>query len=202
MAVTVNRKTTTSAPFAPTGHIYVYAPSGNDVIKEVANSQGATVTIPAILFAGTGNSTLSVAGSSAGNVLVGGSGSDNLTGGSGQDILIGGSGASSLHAGQGGDVLIGGSTLWVANISALSAVLAEWSRQDLGFPNRVHDLFGDGSDGLNGSYLLDSQTVHLDTAIMQLVGAKSGEDWFWLSGRLKATSKISGYANGDVTTFE
>ncbi len=83
VTITANGKTTHSGPFTPTGHIFVYGQSGNDVIEEVANANGVQVAVPAMLFAGSGNCTLSAAGSSANNVLIGGPGADILTGGSG-----------------------------------------------------------------------------------------------------------------------
>ncbi len=201
VSMTVKGKTTTRGPFAPTGHIIVYG-QGNNVIDEVANSQGALVAIPAILIASSGNSTLSVAGSSVGNVLVGGTGADVLTGGSGADILIGGGGADSLRAGTGGDVLISGSTTWDSNVAALAGLLKEWSRPDRTYLERVHDLFGDGSGGLNGAYLLDPQTVLRDTAIVQLYGDKNGGDWFWFSEGFRSMDRLSGFAGGEVGTFE
>ena len=39
------------------------------------------------------------------------------------------------------------------------ALMAEWSRTDVAFVDRVHDLFGTGSGGRNGAYLLNRQTV-------------------------------------------
>jgi Ca2+-binding RTX toxin-like protein len=74
-------------PTPPAGssitHLLVYGHGGSTIIKEVANSNGP-VTIPAILFGGTGTNTISAAGSSADNILVGGAGKDVLTGGSGR----------------------------------------------------------------------------------------------------------------------
>ncbi len=193
VAVTVNRKTTTSVSFAPTGHIIVCGQGGTDVIKEVANSQGATVTIPAILLGGTGTNTLSVVGSSANNLVVGGSGKDVLTGGMGRDILIGGGGADTLNAGSGGDVLIGGSTIYNANLTALAALMAEWGSGD-SYQTRVEDLFGLG--GQNGTTLLNATSVVNDAAIDQLVRGNE-LDWFLLEA---GTDKLNGVATGERVT--
>jgi hypothetical protein len=201
VSMTVKGKTTMWGPFSPTGHIIVCG-QGNNVIEEVANSQGTRVAVPAILLAGPGNTTLSAAGSRAGNVLVGGPGADVLVGGSGADILIGGGGPASLHAGTGGDLLISGSTTWDNSAAALAALLKEWSRPDRTYLERVHDLLGDGSGGLNGTYLLDPQTVLRDTAVVQLFGGKSGMDWFWLSEGFRSMDRIYGFVGGEVGTFE
>ena len=95
VSVSVNGKTTTNGPFTltPADHIIVYGQGGSDVVKEMPatiSGNQATVTVPAILLGGSGTNTLSAAGSSASNVLVGGPGKDGLTGGTGRDILIGG----------------------------------------------------------------------------------------------------------------
>ncbi len=193
---TVNGKKTNFGPFqlATSGHIIVYGQGGNDIVTEVKGSTGATITVPAILLGGSGTNTLSAAGSSVGNVLVGGPGKDSLTGGTGRDILIGGGGADTLHAGSGGDVLIGGRTAFDANLTALAALMAEWSSGD-SYQTRVQDLFGTGTGGQNGSTLLDASTVINDAAINQLFSG-SGQDWFWL----EATDKISVVATGESVT--
>lgn len=90
---------------------------------------------------------------------MGGAGSNSLTAGSGRDILIGGGGTDILTAGSGDDLLIAGSTAYNSNLSALLAQMAEWGRTDRTYSQRVQDLPGTASGGLNGSYLLNSQTV-------------------------------------------
>ncbi len=200
VAVTINGKAAAGSPFALAAedHIIVYGQTGNDIIQEKTATIGgktATIAVPAILLGGRGNNTLSAAGSSVGNVLVGGAGKDSLTGGSGADVLIGGGGADTLHAGSGGDVLIGGSTTLDANLQALAAVLAEWDDSSDSYTTRVQNLFGTGSGGLNGSTFLDDPTVINDAAINQLFGG-SGQDWFWLEGK----DKISGVKTAEIVT--
>jgi RHS repeat-associated protein len=187
--------------FQPSGHIVVYGQAGTDTIQEVASSQGVQVAVPAVLFAGMGNTTLSTAGSSATNVLVGGPGNDVLTGGSGRDILIGGAGAATLHAGTGDDILLAGSTAYDGNLPALLSLAQEWGRTDRTYHQRVQDLFGNGTSGYNGTNLLDAQTVAWHTAISQLFGGP-GQDWFWLSDSGTVADKIVGYTNGEVESFE
>jgi Ca2+-binding RTX toxin-like protein len=177
----------------------VYGQGANDIeINKLGND---TVAIGAVIFGGTGNSTLSVAGSSANNIVVGGPGNNTLTGGLGRDILIGGTGKDMLHAGQGDDILIGGGTIYDANLPALLALMAEWSSTDT-YQQRVQDLFGDTSGGANGSYLLDSASYRCANAIDQLFGATGALDWFLFSGSGKAPGKIVGYAAAEVATLE
>jgi hypothetical protein len=83
----------TYGPFSPTGHVIVYGQAGTDIIKTAAQTIGNVLTyvnVPLIIFAGSGNNTLNVSGSMAGNVLVGGGGANKLLGGLGRDILISG----------------------------------------------------------------------------------------------------------------
>jgi Ca2+-binding RTX toxin-like protein len=208
VAVRINgkvQKVPTPPSSSPLGHILVYCQAGTDVVKEVSasiNNQTVFVTIPAIVFGGSGTNTLSAAGSSANNILVGGPGQDTLTAGRGDDILIGGAGPDLLHAGSGNDILIGGSTIYDANLTALLALMSEWGRADnTSYQQRVADLFNAGSGGLNSNYLLNSQTVLRDSAVNQLSGG-SGKDWFWLSSSGKSADVLGGYVATEVATFE
>jgi Ca2+-binding RTX toxin-like protein len=199
--VFVNRSEQTLPP-APSalGHILVYGQGATFVDEGLVSIVGplVPVAIPAVLFAGSGKTTLTAEGSIANNVLVGGSGNDSLIGGAGRDILIGGAGADTVRAGSGGDILIGGSTAFDADPVALLALAAEWGRQDASSEQRVQHLFGGG--GLNGTVLLNAQTVARDTAIDQLFGG-SGDDWFWLAVG-KTADRLAGYVGGEVGTFE
>jgi Ca2+-binding RTX toxin-like protein len=166
--------------FFPTGHVVVYGQSGNDIIKTAAqfiNGVFTYVNVPLLIFAGNGNDILNVLGSNVGNVLVGGSGSDRLLGGKGPDILIGGSGPSTLNGGSGGDILIGGTTNYDNNAAALAAILAEWSSAD-DYATRVARITGSMSGGANGTFLLNTNTVHDDGQVNKLYGG-AGMDWFF-----------------------
>ena len=197
---TVGSRKTTFGPFplSTSDHIIVYGQSGNnDIEEQTATISGtpATIAVPAILLGGSKPNTLSVAGSSASNILVGGAGSDTLTGGIGRDILIGRGGADTLRAGSGGSVLIGGSTTLDANLQALAAVLAEWDNSNDSYATRVQDLLGIATGGPNGNTLLDEASILKDAAINHLFGG-SGQDWFWL----ELTDKLSGVRAGTVVT--
>jgi Ca2+-binding RTX toxin-like protein len=203
VSVTINKKVQ-SRPAAPLGlgHILVFG-QGASVIQEVAKtfgSQPVMVNIPALLFAGAGTSTISVAGSSANNVLVGGGGKVVLTGGSGRDILIGGGGAATLQAGSRGDLLIAGSTSYDTDTAALLAIAREWD-SGFSYQQRVQDLFGNGAGGQNGGYLLNSQTVARDTAMSQLTGSGAG-DWFWFADSAKSADQVSAFKSGEAASFE
>jgi Ca2+-binding RTX toxin-like protein len=156
--------------FVPTGHVVVYGQSGNDVIKTAAASINGTLTYV--------NDILNVLGSIAGNVLVGGAGSNNLYGGLGRDIEIGGFGPSTLRAGSGGDILIGGTTAYDNNAAALAAILAEWSRTDIDYATRMAHLTGSLSGGLNGTSLLTTSMVHSNGLADNLYGGP-GMDWYF-----------------------
>src|SRR5207245_11161149 len=137
---------------------------GNDIIKTAAQTLSGALTyvnVPVLFFAGNGNDILNLSGSGSNansvtpnNVLVGGGGTERLSGGQGQDILIGGAGQATLQAGSGGDILIGGRTAYDNNAAALVAVLAEWSRTDIGYTTRMADLTNTtgGMNVINGMY--------------------------------------------------
>jgi hypothetical protein len=57
--------------------------------------------------------------------------------------------------------------------------MAEWSRTDLGFDQRVTNLRNGG--GLNGTTRLTSTTVQADSHVDVLTGG-ADRDWFWFGG--------------------
>jgi RHS repeat-associated protein len=192
VAVTIDGKNQTIPVLAnPLGLILVYGQSGNDTIEEVSASIGGNtvlVGVPAVLLGGNGNDTISAAGSSADNVLVGGLGKNKLTAGSGNDILIGG-GPGSLHAGAGNDILVAGSTVADANVAALLALMSMWSASTA-YEATVQALF-------TGPLSL-SDVLPASAASHLFGGSGTGQDWFWL----KHSDTLSDYANGEVVTLE
>jgi hypothetical protein len=182
----VDIDTTYAGPFS---RVALFGGAGNDHL-EVEDR----VTVPAwlsggsgddhlqaggglsLLFGGTGNDHLE--GGKGGSVLVGGDGDDHLNGGAGRNILIGGRCTDHLNANSGDDILIGGSTAFDANETALTALLAEWTRTDADYATRVAHLTSGG--GLNGAYRLSADTVHDDSAIDRLEGG-SGKDLYFAS---------------------
>ncbi|MGH7137399.1 MAG: hypothetical protein ACREHD_16770, partial [Pirellulales bacterium] len=169
--------------FYPTTQIVVYGLPGGDIVQlESARIRHheVDITVPAVVFGGDGGDTIDARGSSANNVLVGGSGDDVLYGGHGRNLLIGGGGADTLSGGNGDDILIGGATDYGSNLAALDAIMAEWGRTDISYRQRIADLEGTASGGLNGPYLLNATTVHDDGASDELVGG-GGRDWYFAS---------------------
>lgn len=169
--------------FYPTGQIIVYGQGRDDTIFVNSN-----VTRPCILYGNAGNDSITSGGGPS--ILIGGDGNDTLTGNNARDILIGGQGADVLKAGKNEDILIAGTTSYdsvsSANQQALAAILAEWSRTDLGFTERMNHLTGTTPGGWNGSNLLKggsgnfdpTNTVFNDTDVDTLTGGM-GTDWFF-----------------------
>jgi Ca2+-binding RTX toxin-like protein len=130
------------------------------------------------LLLGNAGSDVLNGGAGGNDVLVGGAGNDNLTGSAGRNILIGGLGADVLTGGGGEDILIGGTTNHDATAAALTSLMAEWKRTDLGYQQRIDHLIGATAGGLNGSKYLKSTTVKDDGTADTLTGLEA-QDWFW-----------------------
>ena len=136
-------------------------------------------------------------GNGGDDVLIGGSGADSLVGGPGRDLLIGGGGIDTLIGDDtvtgsigGEDILIGGTTNFAgasaaADLSAINAIMSEWSRMDLVYEARVNHLKDGG--GNNGTIKLNSTNVMNDSAADNLKGSAppapnfSDLDWFFQS---------------------
>jgi hypothetical protein len=154
-------------------------PSGGSVIVDASAFTGVTNLTAggagnAILFGGGSAgkmSKLTVSGDpsnlgTGNDILIGGPGINNLTdSGTGYNILIGGGGAGGFNTLQGNDkgndILISSTTIYdsntPANITALKAILAEWSSgADIG--TRVNAITN-GVPTPNGPYKLTKDTV-------------------------------------------
>jgi PKD repeat protein len=184
--------------YSPTGQVVVYSPSGTEqiqVLPYTANGVTTTLSLPLVVFGGNGNDTIDARGASGPTVLVGGTGNNTLYGGSGRNILIAGPGASTLYGGTQDDLLIAGTTSFDGNLAALVALRNEWARTDADYSTRIAQLSGTQSGGLNGSYLLTSQTVMGNGGGNNLHGG-AGQDWFFAAG----TDNIYDLLQGDVVT--
>jgi hypothetical protein len=168
-AVTVNLQTGSATGVANGAVNHVF------YIEDVLGARNAVNTLTGASTAATGNAL--------GSVLVGGKLNDTITGGVGRSLLIGGDGIDGITGGSADDIVIGGWTDWDSNTTALTALLAEWSRTDAAtalYSHRIDDLRTGTSDPgrLNGSYFLNAQTVHDDGKADVLRGGP-GTDWFW-----------------------
>jgi len=124
-----------------------------------------------------------ISGGNGDDMILAGGGNDTLNGGNGRDLLAGGSGADLIHGNATEDILIGGIIAYAnesthaVDLSALNAIMAEWSRTDLAYSARIAHLNGSVGGGLNGSQLLNATTVFDDGSIDALWG-DAGLDWF------------------------
>ena len=147
----------------------IYGEGDNDFLIGAAGND--------VIFGGKGADKL--VGTSGLDVLVGNEGNDTLTGGIGAiTIMIGGAGRDQLTGRELGDLLIGGSTDHDADVAALQAIMAEWSRGDLGYADRIDHLRGTVAGGLNGGVLLNDTTVS-DDADRDKMQGREDLDWFW-----------------------
>ena len=106
LSVTVNGANL--GTFTP-AQLIIFGQAGNDNVQLATNKiQGTTyyVVAPAVILGDAGNDTLDARGSSA------------------ENLLIGGTGADTLQGGLDGDILIGGTTDFDANSTALFAILS------------------------------------------------------------------------------
>lgn len=149
--------------------ILVFAGDGNDSV-----STAGDLATPLWIDGGNGNDSLR--GGAGPNLILGGAGNDLLLGGRSADVLIGGEGTDLLLGGAGSDLLIAGATAFDSDMTALGAILAEWTRTDRGYGARAAALRAGVGPG--GTYALDATTVRDDERSDLLIGA-SGEDWFW-----------------------
>jgi hypothetical protein len=178
-----------------TGHVFVYTQGGNDTVTY----QTLTSDVPAFLFAGSGTDTLNAIGSSANNVLVGGTGQDLLESGKGHNLLIAGLGGSTLRSSSGQDILIGGTTDYDSNLAALGAIMAEWGRTDEDFLTRMAHLNGTLGGGANGATLLTKATVHA-SGVSDKLSAGIGLDWLFAALSGPGKDVLLSLRKGDVIT--
>jgi hypothetical protein len=108
-----------------------------------------------------------------------------VNGGSGRDLMIAGTGKMKLVGGGGEDILIGGSTNFDTDATALNALMAEWTRTDEVYQQRVRHITRGG--GLNGSTKLNPATVHGNGGGNTLLGGSADKDLFFGSKTLDTT---------------
>lgn len=112
------------------------------------------------------------------DVLIGGSRNDSLLGGDGRDLLIGGLGADTLNGDAGDDILLGGTSSQSSKVTALNAIMAEWTSVK-SYVTRVTNLLNGG--GANGTTKLNATTAKNDSAAIDRLTGGSEVDWFFES---------------------
>jgi hypothetical protein len=174
--------------------------SGIESLDYSAYTGAVQVILPlgmATGFAGGIQHIQNVTGSQGNNLIVGDANNNVLMGGTGRNILIGGGGSNTLDASGAttDNIVIGGTTDYDANLAALDAIFAEWTRTDLNFRDRFSDLTS-GTNGqsptplnqVNGQIiLLTSLTVHANSSPDTLIGSnhidpaigKRVHNWFF-----------------------
>lgn len=133
-----------------------------------------------ILIGGSGNDNLR-AFPDIPTVLVGNAGNDSLTGSTKNDILIGGTGTDTLHGAGGQDILIAATTTHDVAPVALANLRTEWT-SERSYTQRIENLQGTSNTDTplnNGTYLRNTPTDTLldDTSIDTLYGDED-LDWF------------------------
>ena len=185
------RDTHVDKTFQNLTRIEVYGQGGGDRIDIAAE-----VTVPALVFGGSGGETMHAGGGPA--VLVGGSGHDELVGGTAPAILIGGANQDDLRGRSGRDLIIGGGTTLDANLTALRAILAEWTRTDATYADKVAHLTGSTPGGLNAPYFLNASTSIDDDRRDDLEGASGGSNLYVARVSGPRHDVITGLSTGEI----
>ena len=159
----------------PLARIVIYGGAGNDNIR----LRGNAPAIPVELYGGPGDDKL--AGGAGDDIIVGGEGDDLIWGDDGNDLLIGGTGTDKLLGGKGDDVLVGASFIGENVRADLRAIMAEWTRTDIGYVLKcLHLTYGADVGpvaGLNGDVVLDETTL-IDDNARDTVFGEQGQDYF------------------------
>ncbi len=142
---------------------------GNDHIK-IRHNVG---TLPTELYGGDGNDR--IRGGQGDDFISGGDGYDLISGGNGRDFLVGGLGGDLVIGYNDDDILVSGVYSQDRDPAAVRAILAEWTRSDLAYADRIDNLTN--GTGLNGGFVLNDTTVFDDNAFDILLGLR-GLDWF------------------------
>jgi hypothetical protein len=142
-----------------------------DLAKGTANGTGGVARIA------------NVTGSQGNDILVGDANPNVLRGGTGRNLIIGGGGPDQLYGGGGDNIQIAGTTAYDQDLTALAALMKEFTRTDLNFHQRVDHLMN--GTGLNGSYVLNTDptlgpVTVFDDGVADVLNAGGGLDWFFV----------------------
>ncbi len=143
--------------------------------KSAVANGGVTVNLPLGTATGLtgGIARIQNVIGSAGNDILVGNGGNVLSGGAGRDLLIAGAFAGTLNGGGDDDILIGGTTDYDNDLTALQAIMAEWSSAT-DYATRVSNL----QNGTNGVPILNATTVSSNGGGNTLYG-NEGLDFFF-----------------------
>jgi hypothetical protein len=109
-----------------------------------------------------------------------------------------------LWGGADDDILVGGRTTYqdeatsVVNYTALNALLSEWVRATVLYPDRIAHLQSGG--GLNGTYRLNADTVFADGLVAWLWG-ESERDWFLADSADQTPDWVASGAEAETKTL-
>ncbi|MCI0684044.1 MAG: hypothetical protein L0Y71_18195 [Gemmataceae bacterium] len=168
---------------ADVNKIKVFLKGGHDI-----SIVSHTVAIDTIQDGGAGNDLL--VGGNRSNILMGGDGNDTILGRGGRDIAIGGDGVDLIYTDGDEDILIGGSYSQSSDLAALDALMAEWSRTDLNFDQRVTSVTQTGVGPGNG-VILNASTISHDDDFDLLIGGIFGKDLFFANTDDDLTDALS-----------
>ncbi len=160
-----------SQSFTASGRIIILAGAGNDTINV-----GSSVANGLLIDGGDGNDLIN--GGHGDDILIGGAGNDTLSGDVGRDLLIGGTGSDVVIGDSGDDILVAGKTSWDQNVTALEAIMAEWT-SGRSYTQRVSNLInGSGSaTRANGSYFVTPDVTAFDDGAVDSLSGNGGQDW-------------------------
>jgi autotransporter-associated beta strand protein len=148
----------------PIDRLVVHALAGDDNVQVSGD-----IGISAWLYGDAGDDR--VKGGAGNDVLLGGAGDDLLVGGQGRDLLIGGVGSDRLVGNADDDILIAGTTDYDGAVTALGAIMAEWTAAH-SYADRIANLRGFlTTDGA-------AATVH-DDGVRDVLTGSAGQDWFF-----------------------
>jgi parallel beta-helix repeat protein len=175
-----------------------YSAYTGDITVDLALQLG---TLVAGGGAGYVRNMANVTGSIGNDLLVGDANANVFVGGTGRNILIGGAGADSLTGGGGDNLLLGGTTAYDTNLTALQAIMSEWTRSGYSFHQRVDHLMN--GTGLNGSYVLNADptlgpVTVFDDGFADVLTGGGGASWFLYH---KANDTIKNRKPGDFQTL-
>ena len=112
------------------------------------------------------------------NVVSAGDGDDFVLGGSGRDVIIGGNGNYTIDAGDGQDLLIGGTTVHNSDLTALAAIMAEWT-SGRSYGERLTNLRTGSGPELNANQRLEAGSTVLDYGAIDSLFGGVQRDWFF-----------------------